>query len=68
MGNLDYFSKILLVAESVLIAAVRALPGNIVAAHSPDILVHALLTDAEAAATAPAESKNLIAAMAQVFF
>jgi hypothetical protein len=54
----------LLIAESVLIAAVGALPGDAVAGHAPKILVHAILADAEAAAAPPAEHEHLPAALA----
>jgi hypothetical protein len=44
-----------LVAETIPIAAVGALPYNTVAGHAPQILVHAILANAEAAAASPAE-------------
>jgi hypothetical protein len=54
----------LLIAEAVLIAAVGTLPGNAVAGHAPQILVHAVLADTEAAAALPAEDERLPAALA----
>jgi len=53
-----------LVAESVLIAAVGTLPGDTVAGHAPQVLVHTILADAEAAAAPPAEHERLPAALA----
>jgi hypothetical protein len=44
-----------LVAETIPIAAVGALPYNTVAGHAPQILVHAILANTEAAAASPAE-------------
>ena len=54
----------LLVAETVLLAAVRALPGDAVAGHAPHVFVHARLTDSEAAPAGPAERGYFPAAMA----
>lgn len=54
----------LLVAKTVLLAAVGALPGDTVAGHAPQVLVHAILADAEAAAAPPAEHERLPAALA----
>jgi hypothetical protein len=53
-----------LIAETVLIPAVGALPGNAVAGHAPQILMHAILTNAEPAAALPAEHEFLAAAHA----
>ena len=53
-----------MIAESVLVAAVGALPGDTVAGHTPKVLVHAILADAEAAAALPTEHKCLVAALA----
>jgi hypothetical protein len=44
-----------LVAKTVLLAAVRALPGNAVAGHAPHVFIHARLTDSETAPAGPAE-------------
>ena len=53
----------LLIAETIIIAAVRALPGYSVARHSPQIIHHALLTDGEAATALPVERRVLSAAV-----
>jgi len=53
-----------LIAEPVLVPAVRALPGDGVAGHAPDVLIHACLADIEATSTVPAEAKLLGAAVA----
>ena len=45
----------LLVAESVLGAAVGTLPGDAVAGHAPLVFIHALLADGKAAPAAPAK-------------
>jgi hypothetical protein len=54
----------LLIAEAVLPAAIRALPGDAVAGHAPYILMHARLADQEAAAAAPAKGNCFGAAVA----
>lgn len=56
----------LLVAETVLLAAVRALPRDAVAGHAPHVFIHARLTDSEAAPTGPAEWCHIPAAMADL--
>ena len=53
----------LLIAEAVELAAVGALPGDMVARHAPDIFLHAALADFEPAAAAPAEAESLAAAV-----
>jgi len=55
-----------LVAETVLLATVRALPRDAVAGHAPHVFIHARLTDSEAAPTGPAERGHLPAAMASL--
>jgi hypothetical protein len=55
----------LLIAESVLVAAVGALPRDAVAGHAPQILIHAILADAETAPALPAEHEFPAAAMAK---
>jgi len=52
-----------LIAESVLLAAVGTLPGDAIAGHAPQVLVHALLADAESATALPAEHEALSAAL-----
>jgi len=53
-----------LISESILIPAVRALPGDGIAGHPPHIFIHTLLADMETAPAAPAKAKILVAAMA----
>ena len=48
-------SPVLLVAVSVLPAAIRALPGNAVAGHAPLVFIHALLAHGKPAPAGPAE-------------
>jgi hypothetical protein len=52
-----------LIAESIVSAAVRALPGDAVAGHAPHVFMHAGLANAEAAAALPAKGKLLPAAV-----
>jgi hypothetical protein len=54
----------LLVAVSVLPAAIRAFPGNSVAGHPPLVFIHTSLADGESAPAIPAEHEGLSAAMA----
>jgi len=56
----------LLIAESILLSAVRALPGDGIAGHPPDIFFHAALADAETAAAMPAKGKLSAAAIADI--
>lgn len=56
-----------LVAETVLLPAIRALPGDPVAAHPPEILLHAGLTDGEPAAAALPQKGHLSTAAMAVF-
>ena len=44
-----------LVTETVLAAAVRAFPGDVIAGHAPQVLMHARLADQKAATATPAE-------------
>ncbi len=57
----------LLIAVAIPLAAVRALPCDSVAGHSPKIFQHARLADLEAASACPAEGKNTGAANAYIF-
>jgi hypothetical protein len=57
-----------LIPEPVLIPAVRALPGNGVAGHAPDVFIHAFLADIETTSAAPTEAKFLAAAVALIAF
>ena len=52
-----------LVPEPILIPAVRALPGDGIAGHAPDVFIHTFLADVETAATAPAEAEFPAAAV-----
>lgn len=54
----------LLVAKSVITAAIRALPSDAVAGHAPDIFVHAHLADTESATALPTKWEVLPAAVA----
>lgn len=54
----------LLVAQPIVITAVRAFPGYSVARHPPEIFQHAFLTNSKAAPASPAEKWFLPAAMA----
>jgi hypothetical protein len=54
----------LLIAVSVLVSAVRALPGNPVAGHAPLVLIHTGLTHGKPAPALPAEHKFSLTAMA----
>jgi len=53
----------LLIAETILFAAIRALPRDTVAGHAPHIFIHARLTDSKTAPAGPAERGRLPAAM-----
>ena len=58
-------TKTLLVAVSILLTAIRALPGDPVASHSPLIFIHAGLADGKTAPAIPAEHDRLSAAMTE---
>jgi hypothetical protein len=47
-----------------LLPAVRALPGNSVTGHAPQVFFQAVLTKRKAASAVPAEGEYLITAMA----
>ena len=53
-----------LVPKTILIPAVRALPGDGIAGHPPYVFMHTFLTDMEAAPALPAETKLPAAAVA----
>jgi hypothetical protein len=53
-----------LIPKPILVPAIRALPGDGIAGHSPYVFIHTFLTDMEAAAAPPAEAKFLTAAVA----
>jgi hypothetical protein len=54
----------LLIPISVLFSTIRALPGNPIAGHTPDIRIHAVLANGKPAPAIPAKHKCLTAAMA----
>jgi len=54
----------LLVAEPIVVTAVRASPSDSIARHPPEIFQHAFLTNGKAATAPPAERWFLIAAVA----
>ena len=62
----ELFRRLLLVAKSILVPAVRALPGDAIAGHAPYVFTHTSLADIEAAATAPAEAKFFAATVASI--
>jgi hypothetical protein len=53
-----------LISKPVLVPAVRALPGDGIAGHPPDVFIHAFLTDVESAPAPPAEAEFPTAAVA----
>ena len=53
-----------MIPKPILIPAIRALPGDGIAGHPPDVFIHALLADMETAAAAPAKSEFFLAAVA----
>jgi hypothetical protein len=59
---------LLLVTIPVLFSAIRALPGNSVTGHPPEIFFHAVLADGKSAPASPAERRMLAAAGAGDFF
>jgi len=52
-----------LIAISILLATIRAFPGNPIAGHAPEILIHAVLAHGKPAPAIPAEHKFLTTAM-----
>jgi len=53
-----------LVTKPILVAAVRALPGDGIAGHAPYVFCHTILANFESAAAMPAKGKFLAAAVA----
>jgi len=53
-----------LITEIILPSAVRTLPGYSIARHSPEIYIHAVLTNCKAAPAAPEKGSFITAAMA----
>lgn len=64
MSPVNFINSPLLVAKAILIAAIRALPGDEIAGHSPQVGMHATLADAETASATPAKCEYLAATMA----
>jgi len=52
---MSYQYRALLIAETIPVTAIRALPGNPVARHSPHIFIHASLAHTETATATPAK-------------
>jgi hypothetical protein len=61
---LNYKKQYLLIPIAILRTAIRALPGNTIAGHTPHILQHTLLTYAETTSAGPAEKRYGTAAIA----
>jgi len=57
---------VLLIAKSILVPAVRALPGDAIAGHAPYVFIHTFLANVETTSTAPAKGKLVAAAMAPI--
>jgi hypothetical protein len=53
-----------LIAQSVLFPAVRALPGNSVAGHTPQVFFQAVLAQRKTASAMPAKGEFFLATMA----
>jgi len=53
-----------LIPKSILVPAIRALPGDGIAGHPPYVFMHAFLTDMETAPAPPAKAKFPAAAVA----
>jgi len=53
-----------LISKPILLAAIRTLPGDGIAGHPPDVFIHTLLADMEAAPASPAKAKFFSAAVA----
>ena len=60
--------SILLVPKTVLRSAIRAFPCNSVTGHSPDVIVHTVLTDSKTASALPAEGGFFSAAVTLALF
>jgi len=57
-----------LISKPVLRAAVRAIPGNAVARHAPEVFIHARLADSKPAPAGPGEHRRISAAVAGPVF
>ena len=58
----------LLVAKTILSAAIRTRPGDRIAGHSPHVFKHAILANTEPAAARPAKWKRQFTAHAVIVF
>ena len=58
----------LLIAEPIPLATIRALPGNAVARHAPEVFSHAFLANMKAASALPAERRFFFAANTNGYF
>jgi len=57
-----------LIAEPVPLATIRALPGNAVARHAPEVFIHAFLANLKAASALPAERHFFFTANTSGYF
>jgi hypothetical protein len=55
-----------LIAQPVLFSAVRALPGNSVTGHTPEVFFQAVLTQRKTASAVPAKGEFFLTAMADL--
>jgi hypothetical protein len=55
-----------LIPKPILLSAIRALPRNSIAGHSPNIFFHALLADTETTPALPTKRKIPAAAVARI--
>jgi hypothetical protein len=55
-----------LIPKPILLSAIRALPRNSIAGHSPNIFSHALLADTETTPALPTKRKIPTAAVARI--
>jgi len=56
----------LLVPKPILVPAVRALPGDGIAGHAPQVFCHTILTDSKSAAALPTKGELPAAAVAKM--
>jgi hypothetical protein len=55
-----------LIAKPILVPAIRALPGDGIAGHTPYVFSHTFLADTEPTSTPPAKRKFFAAAVAPI--
>lgn len=60
-------NRLSLVAETTQTAAIRACPGDVVTAHTPQVFFHAFRTYLKTATTCPTKGRAFSTCMAQVF-